>query len=563
MEPYEGSVTRVFGPPGTGKTTYLATEVRKLLAEHGTKSTLIASYSNTAANEIASRFAGTGLSPETRMVGTLHSHAYRSIGYDNTVALDGKIIRDWNSNFGDKWFITPDGNSSGRSTKGVTGDDRLAQLDKLRAEMAHEDTWRDREDVDEDFLVFAKKWKEWKKDVGAIDYTDMIELAYQRARDGERAPGNPEFIISDESQDMTPLETALTLAWGTHVQNMLLAGDDDQAINGWRGGSATPMIDLNGPNVASKTLTKSHRVPENVRLVAENWIRYVSHRYEKVYTARTRMEGDIDTGEIIGGTAFRVPEGLGNPNLVVRINRDLDAGKDVMVIASCNYMLEQLIINLKKEGIPFHNPYRPAETRWNPLGGAGREDSMSTAERVHRYLVLADRDWTGDDIQAWMELVKIQDAGMVSNAKRIVATWGRDPVPYEDIVTLFKTDEALDWATQPDPDWLASCLLKAKASYAAYPLEIARQHGHTMLAQKPRVVVGTIHSVKGAGADIVYLAPDVSAAMREDLMRTGNKDEVTRLFYVGMTRAKESLRVLAPSGGAHMSRLIPTELEVS
>jgi len=220
-----------------------------------------------------------------------------------------------------------------------------------------------------------------------------------------------------------------------------------------------------------------------------------------------------------------------------------------------------VISNLRAEGVPFHNPYRPAEMRWNPFGG-GRDDVQSTAERVYRYLVLADRDWTGEDVQSWMELVKIKDAGLVSNAKRIAAAWGRDPVPYEDIVTLFKTEEALDWATQPDPDWLASCLLKAKADYATYPLEVARQRGHAALNEQPRVVVGTIHSVKGAGADVVYLAPDISNATRVSMQQQrDSKDEVIRQFYVGMTRAKESLRVLAPNGNMYMNGLIPTRLE--
>lgn len=560
MEPYEGTVTRVFGPPGTGKTRHLADQVRKIIGQNGPDCVLISSFSTTAANEIASRFAGSGLSPNKKMVGTLHSHAYRATGHGH-VALDPKVIKDWNERSTPEMRITADKRGNGGDTgkfvtdptKAVTGDDHLGCMDLLRAKMIPRDEWP------RNIAEFAGRWDAWKRDAGAVDFSDMIEGALQRARDGEHAPGRPQFIISDESQDMTPLETALVLAWGQHAARTVLAGDDDQAINGWRGGSPGPMVSLSGPNVSDHMLTKSHRVPENVRLIAEEWIRRVSFRKDKVYTARTRMDGDTDTGEIIGGTAFTVPESLGSTDLVVRINRDLDAGKDVMVIASCNYMLEPLVSNLRAEGVPFHNPYRPAEGRWNPFGG-GRDDVMSTAERVYRYLVLADRDWTGDDVQAWLELVKIKDAGLVSTAKRIAAGWGRDPVPYEDIETLFKTTEALDWATQPDPDWLGSCLLKAKADYAAYPLEVARQHGHNALSQSPRVVVGTIHSVKGAGADVVYLAPDVSSAAIRQKTRA-NADELIRLFYVGMTRAKESLRVLMPNGGAYMPALIPTRLE--
>lgn len=564
MEPFDGEVLRVFGPPGTGKTTYLAREIYKLIRDNGPESTLVCSFSTTAAHAVAEKFGGDNVvyKPNKKMVGTLHSHAYRVSGYGN-VALDPKVIEDWNAQTTPEMRITGDKRGTGGGdtgkfvtdpAKAVTGDDHLGCMDLLRAKMIPRDEWP------RNITEFATRWDAWKTEIGAVDFSDMIEGAYQRALDGEHAPGNPDFIVSDESQDMTPLETSLVLAWGRHATRTVLAGDDDQAINGWRGGSPGPMVSLHGPAVFDHMLTKSHRVPENVRLVAEDWIRRVSFRKDKVYTARTRMDGDTDTGEIIGGTAFTVPETLGSTDLVVRINRDLDAGKDVMVIASCNYMLAPVIENLRAEGVPFHNPYRPAEARWNPFGG-GRDDVMSTAERVYRYLVLTDRDWTGEDVQAWMDLVKIKDAGLVSDAKRIAATWGRDPVPYEAITTLFKTEEALDWATQPDPDWLGSCLLKNKQQYATYPLEVARQHGHGALQRPPRVVVGTVHSVKGAGADVVYLAPDISSAAHRSMADRSMRDEVIRQFYVGMTRAKESLRVLMANGGGYINGLIPARLE--
>lgn len=60
--------------------------------------------------------------------------------------------------------------------------------------------------------------------------------------------------------------------------------------------------------------------------------------------------------------------------------------------------------------------------------------------------------------------------------------------------------------------------------------------------EAPRLWVGTIHSVKGAEADVVYLWPDISyAATRDD------PDAVRRVFYVGMTRAREKVVLCAPS----------------
>jgi len=58
------------------------------------------------------------------------------------------------------------------------------------------------------------------------------------------------------------------------------------------------------------------------------------------------------------------------------------------------------------------------------------------------------------------------------------------------------------------------------------------------------VIVGTIHSVKGGQADVVFLFPDLSPAGDAAYQRHGaQRDSVIRLFYVGMTRARHTLYV--------------------
>jgi superfamily I DNA/RNA helicase len=61
------------------------------------------------------------------------------------------------------------------------------------------------------------------------------------------------------------------------------------------------------------------------------------------------------------------------------------------------------------------------------------------------------------------------------------------------------------------------------------------------------VVVGTIHSVKGGEADAVFLVPDLSTAGDAAYSRNGaTRDAVIRLFYVGLTRARETVYICSP-----------------
>jgi superfamily I DNA/RNA helicase len=569
-EPHVGGVLRVYGPPGTGKTTLLAELVRETIAEHGPDSLILASFSNTAANEIAGRFAddNAAMRPAKGMVGTLHSHAYRSLGH-SSVALDPRVLVDWNAVVGPELHITPDTRKSGGTSGDVgamsvdpqmaqTGDELLGALDRLRAGLV------DPEDWPSNIRKFEERWSAWKSDVDAVDYTDMISNAWLQARDGVPAPGRPQFVMLDEAQDSTPLEIALALAWGALAGQLILGMDDDQAINRWRGGDPTPLLALHGDDVVDRVLDRSYRVPEAVRAVAERWVRRLSNRREKVYHSRLG-----ETGEVVTGAAYQVPETLRSAELVKRITQDVDAGRTVMVIASCNYMLEPLLANLRTVGLPFHNPYRPAEQRWNPLGAPSREDAMATSERVRRFLALNERDWTGADIQGWAGLVKLTDAGMVRSAKATIARL--DPyavIDFEEIAALFRDDEfgreSLSLAVTPDVTFLERALLKAKIEPAAYPIQIARNHGADALDVMPQVTVGTIHSVKGAAADIVYVCPEVSNAAAQKLGSVDGADETIRLFYVAMTRAYEELRVLTPASKLHVktSQLIPADLEV-
>jgi superfamily I DNA/RNA helicase len=78
----------------------------------------------------------------------------------------------------------------------------------------------------------------------------------------------------------------------------------------------------------------------------------------------------------------------------------------------------------------------------------------------------------------------------------------------------------------------------------AFPAEIAARRSARALLETPQVVVGTIHSVKGGQADVVYLFPDLSQAADAQYAHGGAaRDSVIRQFYVGATRAREVLYI--------------------
>ena len=61
----------------------------------------------------------------------------------------------------------------------------------------------------------------------------------------------------------------------------------------------------------------------------------------------------------------------------------------------------------------------------------------------------------------------------------------------------------------------------------------------TNLNQEPNIVVNTIYAVKGGEADNVIMFSDLSPAGKRGLKE--NINEVRKVFYTGMTRAKTNL----------------------
>ena len=111
------------------------------------------------------------------------------------------------------------------------------------------------------------------------------------------------------------------------------------------------------------------------------------------------------------------------------------------------------------------------------------------------------------------------------------------------------SEELMNAGLSGDLHWFQEHLNAAKRDTAAYPLGIALTHGSEALAKPPGIVVGTIHSVKGGEADIVYLFPDLSMAGNMELQGSPEQqNSITRLFYVGMTRSRETLALCSPTG---------------
>jgi len=503
------------------------------------------SFTRAAAVEIAGR----DLPIPDEHVGTIHALCYRAIGRP-TIAETR--LAEWNTQHANSYRLNvrtkgtldePSGNYGelGR------GDDLLRQYQVLRARMAPRAGWP------ASVAAFAQRWESWKRDTGYVDFTDLLTTALE---DVDHAPGNPHVITLDESQDCTPLQWALIRKWARHCDTLVAVGDADQILYHWMGASPEPMM-IPLPEDRKIVLQHSYRVPHAVHAVSQKWIRQISNREDVAYLPRD-AEGEVVCKNNI---RWRNP----TTELLRDIDAELSLGQSVMILASCSYMLAPTIKMLRSAGYPYHNPYRYSRGDWNPLR-ASRGTSVS--DRLLAYL-RPDRSvwgeysrmWTYDDLEDFVGILRT-DGVLKRGAKTKLRSMGEDEKRSEVSLGWLLSDvfeeDALNHAFEADLRWFGDNVLASKRQVAEYPLTVALKRGGQVLREQPSIIVGTIHSVKGGEASVVYLYPDLSRAGANQWVASGEgRDSVIRMFYVGMTRAREKLVLCGHSqsspAGCHVS----------
>jgi DNA helicase-2/ATP-dependent DNA helicase PcrA len=526
---------RVFGPPGSGKTTRVAHEVRKAVEKNGPAGVLITSFSRAAAAELADR--DLPISPDR--IGTLHSHCFHALGGPKIAEAH---LTEWNRD-NPHLRLTPakkqstlEGEQSiAEADDSATGGDvMLQQMNRSRGLMLAPESWPAR------LRDFERQWAGYKRAHGLLDFCDLIETAL---RDLAVAPKSPEVVFADEAQDLTPLQLKLIRKWGERAAYYVIAGDDNQTVYSFTGASPDAMLDPPIPDDHRIILQQSHRVPQAVHRFAEELIHKVTRRQEKVYLPRP------EPGEV-----KQLSSGYKSPEYAILSTavKHLEQGKTVMFLASCSYMLRPLLNVLRKNAIPFHNPYRRPNGYWNPLR-PGRQGSA-----VNRILSLLTRHpsshchqaWTYGDLALWGEWLA-GNGILKPEAKTLMLSF--DPAQHvtaEYLAEIFQPGAlnsllvAIDRGCCDLLEWWRTRVTADVYGRIQFPAAIVARRGLQALTETPKVIVGTIHSVKGGEADVVFLFPDLSCAGSEQYRWSGSpRDSVIRLFYVGATRARETLYI--------------------
>lgn len=525
---------------------------------------MVCSLTRTAAAEVAGR----GLPIDRKCVGTLHAHCYRALGFPRVAS--GEALVEWNEmnpefsmDCGSEsdvdepgWDRRVDSGAPGLPTSSSSGEAVNEEYQLLRARLVPPNLWPER------VAAFAAKWEAYKSERGLVDFTDMIAHCLEAV---DEAPGSPRAILCDEAQDMSALEYALVRKWGRSAGTLFIVGDPLQSLYTWRGAHPELFADKSIPADRRRVLGRSYRVPRRVLDAAVSWARRVSDYADAEYKPRLCEDGSEAPGEVkISACSWKTPA-----RIVSEARALADAGKTVMIAGACSFMVVPALIELRKLGVPFANPWRRRRGDWNPLHvarGTSMANRVVSLLRPSRFIHGDDRRlWTYKEANDWASITRAESVFVRGGKTRLAALAKSKPdepvdeaaysqvFDYDAVIGLITMldDEGRMKSHDPLADPLAWFLDQVQAVHQEklkYPLAVRRACGYSALEEDPRIFVGTIHSFKGAEADVVYLFPDISPAGMREWQRDGEtRDSVVRMFYVGMTRARERLVVCQPA----------------
>jgi DNA helicase-2/ATP-dependent DNA helicase PcrA len=473
-------VKKLFGPPGTGKTTALLNELEKEIGA-GVQPERIAfmSFTVAARREAIDRVVKKFAFERDRLIHfrTVHSACFRQMGIPRSAIVSPDKLKL----FAEKYNIEFSAAALGNPEEDTPVANMLASIrTKGDAMMAFDHLRRHRfQSLTSAFLVtdklfgvrpvdlshFTKAYAEWKQSEGLHDFTDMLQRV-------ER-PLDVDVLFIDEAQDLSKLQWWAAKTLGQGALRAYVAGDDDQAIFQWAG--AEPEAFLSMPADDEVVLGRSYRVPRRVHRVAAAVVGHIGHRKDKRWAARDEL----------GTVGFETE---------VRHWEPRDDGT-TFILARNNYLLLRYELHLRELGVPYHRQ------------GSRDESSIS---RWREPVLLWERQRRGK---------------ILNDEERQVV----------------EKHQLTPGAVSTDQEWFFA-LDRIPEREALYLRAVLRRYGNDGLVKPPLVSLSTIHAVKGMEADHVVMEAGMSPSSKKELHT--NSDSEARVIYVGVTRARESFTLV-------------------
>lgn len=286
------AITKKKGPilvcacPGSGKTAVLIERVKHLVAAGiSPERILLLTFSKSAAANIQARLPAMNGDP---YVSTIHSLCLELLRLeDEMLIVEEKATRYHILN-----MLVNERKIQGASSSGIYGENGfIVRLDQCIQSMREGNVVKFGSFDESELKQLLIAYEEIRKQMHCITYNEMLTLAVDLLKKNlgicRLMQTKFTYMMVDEYQDVDAIQDEfIRLLAGEHG-NLMVVGDDDQSIYGFRGGSNEYMLQFRTHFPAAEliTLGENFRSTKEIVRFAERLIIHNAERIEKNFSA--------------------------------------------------------------------------------------------------------------------------------------------------------------------------------------------------------------------------------------------------------------------------------------
>ncbi|MCL1845692.1 MAG: ATP-dependent helicase [Defluviitaleaceae bacterium] len=577
----------VLAGPGSGKTAVITARAA-MLAARQTRGILVITYSKAAATEMERRYERNAennpyfSSPEIRprtnapTFGTFHSAFFRMLrrkkGFSTEQILVDNERRSVVRGFLAEMQYEPDDE---------TLSSLLSEMSLVRNELHDLRNYYSKIIGAEDFIAVCEFFEKYKREQNKIDFDDMLCHTYEMLKTDKNElnywRNKYPFIMIDEFQDINRVQFETVKLLAAPENNLFVVGDDDQSIYRFRGSRPEFLLNFpkDFPETGKITLDTNYRSTDEIIKYSNDLISINKSRYNKNIkgTSRSGATPVIITSDDQNAEAMQIAErirdlwkngaDLDEIAVAFRLNIQARAFTDAFLNLNIpfksrdetptiyeHWLAEDLFAYMRvakrlelrqKTGFDpdaariINKPFRFVSKAF--LQGAKRDNkNIFTTYKRDQTLHVATKT-TIEELHA--DLIRLAKHTPAEQIRYIRANIGYnghiiDTCEYRKLNSagLFEIADELQEAAKP---------FKTSAEFITHAKSVASTT-KTRDKTGPTCTLTTLHSAKGLEFERVFIAGVVEEILPYIRSKTDAEiEEERRLFYVGVTRAKNEL----------------------
>lgn len=562
--------------PGSGKTTVITHRIHYLIKHLGVppQEILVITFTKSAALEMKERFLQLTGEKNTKVVfGTFHAFFYQILrqsgGFHHDSILNEKekydilrnILKAQKIYFYENTFL----------------EDLLSEISRAKNKANYTD-FKSSLLEEKQFMDVFGEYKNLVSTLHKIDFDDMVIRCYELLCSHNdvlsKWKNSFRFILVDEFQDINPMQYEIVRMLAENHHNITAVGDEDQSIYSFRG--SDPEIAFrflkDYPEASHIMMTVNYRCHEKITQASKQLISHNKNRFQKEIVSFDKSEDKTERNMGIH-VVYGDYEEEEYEKIALKLKEYKKAGRlqECVVLFRTNMISPLFFMMLKKHGIPYELKLKCKNFTEQPVlkdimaylalakGELTRKNMFRIMNKPVRYIgrdVFPEEDFTWEEAMMRCKgKFYMQDA--LDQMRRDLNYISKMPI-FAAIGYIAKGMRYEEWLkeqgikTQQDGlEVLEQLKLMAREcdSYEEFMQVILEQsklneRKSDAKTAKGGVFVMTYHGAKGLEWPVVLL-PEVVEGITP--YRRAQSEEETeeerRMFYVAMTRAKESLYI--------------------